>query len=207
MDENTQNATRQVYEIINTNSVLLQELKDILTELDISVNNIMNYDTLNLKFLVAPEQKCQVIKKKLEDNVATLNNLVSGITLDDEYFNNAADKLFKRAKYISDTIPSTTTPGSTVTADVVFENVSCFTNWTLSNQIKLKITITNVELQYSQTIEFNMGDLDDVGLNEQKTFNISFTAPSVKDTYIITMCISDMTWDFETNAIKRISIV
>jgi hypothetical protein len=207
MDAATEKITRHVYQLIDTNTELLALIQKIVSEVDSKSLQITDYASANFGFMDDAELQIKAIQKKIEDNVATINDLVSKVVLGADYFNNAQDKLYKKAKYITDNLPTTIVRATNVTGSIEFRNVSCFKNWTLAHGIGLKIYVDNIELDYHQTYSVPLLASDNIQFEQSKVFNISFLAPSSPDTYFVTFVVCDADWEFQYSVMKKLYVV
>jgi hypothetical protein len=89
MDAATEKIVKHVYQLIDTNSALLGVIQKIVSEVDSKSLQITDYASANFGFIDDAELQIKATQKKIEDNAATINDLVSKVVLGADYFNNA----------------------------------------------------------------------------------------------------------------------
>jgi hypothetical protein len=197
---------KKVSLITSKNNILLQSI----------INTYKNIEaSSDMKYIRKQQSDAKAVYKKIKDNVATMNDLLSRTVYTEEYLNNFVKDFLKKAQYISDTIPDTISVDDVVSAEVQFSNTGMFYSWDDDKGIYLSVKILDEDgglymgnLYPLDTILNPAGDQSTNGdFQVIKTFNIEFEVPdAVPGEYSVMMRIVDDTVNFESSYRKSINI-
>lgn len=172
----------------------VNELADTMQDIDVDLMNFRVYQS-------------QVIQKRIEDNTASINNLIAQYTMSEEELDNVVKAFFKKASFNSSTLASSVNQ-TTYSPTISFVNNGVLYNWTEAKGIALKIDILdeNGSSAYSVT---ELLDTDLAGntpgdelLNEDFG-KIKYFYPSIDlslvptGSYILRMYIKNTSEDFD----------
>lgn len=213
-----QDILNKIDSLIVKNMNLITELTLLSDTVQASVNEYKssNYSLLNTAMFDGFNNKAEILNKKIQDNNASINNMISQVKLDDAYFEDSLTNFFKRAQHYANDISDLIQSGSSISVSIQFMNMGTFYSWdaiaNISLSVELYDTDNNLEMQSFFPLDIILNPPGDALTNGDfgliKTFDETLVMPILAaGDHVFHLTIIDSTHSFEYKFKKNIIVI
>ena len=200
--------TNMIETLLTKNNTLITSLGDLYKEVETEItNNSDTPESIDNTYIANLQLEAKAIGKRVEDNVATINDLTAKNILDMAHYQQEANNFLKRTLYVSSTIPATVQSGETLSASIIFRNMGLFYSWTIDKSITLEIILVDGDNNVVSTTDFLLDtalagnapgtETENGDYLKEKTFEIAlYVTPVAPGDHTFIMTIKDAEYRF-----------